>query len=69
MIEIYKKCVEDGYCSISRKESFENMHKSYHRLKGNGDAIATIYTELLKMPSTDTTGKNKGRRATDKFED
>lgn len=48
--QAYGKFKNQGYCSISDKENFENMYKQYHSLGQNG-VMDEFYEEVKKMPT------------------
>lgn len=53
LLEQYERYTESGYCSIARKDNYENLWKNYHRLGVNG-VMDGCHKAVMSLPDAPT---------------
>lgn len=49
LVQAHRTFTEQGFCTISDKDNFNNMYKQYHSLGENG-VMDTLHEEVMKLP-------------------
>lgn len=50
LYELYYRCMEKGYATLTEKHNFENMYNQYHALGANG-VMDNVRDDFINLPT------------------